>query len=217
MPSTLAWDSGLAQKEAVRVDIGVGQALKSSTFWHIALACVCHLTMVGAVITHVMPYLSSIGIARTTSSLVITAMPLMSISGRLGFGWLGDRFDKRWVTAVAFAMISLGLLCFEYTSTGGTWLLVCFIILFGIGYGSINPLRASMVREFFGRRNFGAIHGFIIGIAMLGSIVGPFLAGWVFDSRGSYHGIWSVLAGLSIAAIVAMVTTPIVSIRAGNV
>ena len=213
VPSTLARDNSLVQKEPVKVDIGVKQALKSSTFWHIALACIYHLMVVSSVITHVMPYLSSIGIARTTSSLVATATPLTSVGGRLGFGWLGDRFDKRWVTAVAFAMVSLGLLCFEYASSGDTWLLVCFIILFGIGYGSLNPLRASMVREFFGRSNFGAIHGFIIGIAMLGSIAGPPLAGWVYDNFGSYQGIWFVFAGLAIVAVISVLTIPPVSRR----
>ena len=208
LPGSLVPDNGLAQKEAVRVYIGVKSALKSSTFWHIAVACMCHLTMVSAVITHVMPYLSSIGIARVTSSLVATATPLTSVGGRLGFGWLGDRFDKRRVMAAAFAITSLGLLCFEYASTGDTWLLVCFIILFGIGYGSMNPLRASMVREFFGRSNFGAIHGFIIGIAMLGSIAGPPLAGWVYDNFGSYQGIWFVFAGLAIVAVISVLIIP---------
>ena len=44
------------------------------------------------------------------------------------------------------------------------------------------------------------------GVAMIGSIIGPPLAGWVFDNRGSYQGIWFVLAGLAIAAIISVAT-----------
>ena len=88
-------DEGLTSAQAAEEDFGAKQALKSSTFWHIALALMCLAIIVSAVITHVMPYLSSIGIARATSSLMAGAIPLFSISGRLGFGWLGDKLDKR--------------------------------------------------------------------------------------------------------------------------
>jgi sugar phosphate permease len=149
-------------------DVKPKQALKSSTFWHIASALMCQGLMLSAVITHVMPYLSSIGIARATSALVAAAIPLASISGRLGLGWLGDKLDKRWVAAGTFALISLGLLSFAFASAGHTWLLVPFLILFGIGYGGNNSLRASLIREIFGRSNFGTIHGFMMGIMSLG-------------------------------------------------
>jgi MFS family permease len=86
-----------------------------------------------------------------------------------------------------------------------------FLILFGIGYGGNNTLRASVIREFFGRSNFGAIHGFVLGIMALGSIAGPPLAGRVFDNWGSYQPIWLAFAGLAVAATLAAITTPPVS------
>jgi MFS family permease len=88
---------------------------------------------------------------------------------------------------------------------------VPFIILFGIGYGGNNTMRAALVREFFGRSHFGTIHGFMMSVAILGAIAGPPLAGWVFDNRGSYQGIWFVFAGLAIAALIMVATTPPVS------
>jgi MFS family permease len=197
-----------AQAEIVEADIGTRQALKSHTFWHIALALLCQAMILSTVITHVMPYLSSINIPRARSSLIAMAIPLTSISGRLGLGWLGDRLDKRRVIAAAFAMISGGLLCFAFASPEATWLLVLFLILFGIGYGGNNTLRGSAVREFFGRRNFGAIHGLVIGIMMVGSITGPPLAGWVFDNWGSYQPIWFAFTGLAVAALLAALSTP---------
>jgi OFA family oxalate/formate antiporter-like MFS transporter len=91
------------------------------------------------------------------------------------------------------------------------WLLVLFLIFFGIGYGGTNTLRASVIAEFFGRSHFGAIHGIVIGIMMVGSIAGPPLAAWVFEKWGSYQPIWFVFAGLAAAAILAAITTPPVS------
>ncbi|MBN2187487.1 MAG: MFS transporter [Dehalococcoidia bacterium] len=197
---------GLSQN--AEVHMGVKQVLKSRAFWHIALPFTYHLMIVSAIVTHVMPYLSSIGVARSMSSLVATAIPLASIAGRLLLGWLGDRFDKRKVVAGAFTMIGLGTLCFGYTSIGGLWLIVPFLILLGTGYGGNNAMRPSLVREYFGRTNFGTVFGLIMGVNLLGGLVGPVLAGWVFDNRGNYDGIWFIFAGLAVAAVISILTTP---------
>jgi len=208
MNSSTISDEGLTPAPTAEVDIGAKQALKSSTFWHIVLALTCYSLILNAVVTHVMPYLKSIGITRTMSGLVASAIPLLSISGRLGFGWLGDKLDKRWVAAGAFAAMGLGSLCFGYASSDGTWLLVPFLVLFGIGYGGNSTMRATLLQEYFGRSKFGAIFGFAMGIMMLGQAIGAPLAGWVFDTWGSYQGIWLVFAGLAAIALVLVATTP---------
>ncbi len=209
--SAVVTDNSLAQTQTVEVDIGVKQVLKSRTFWHITLALTFQITAVMAVITHVMPYLSSKGITRSVSSLVATTLPLLSIGGRLGFGWLGDKFDKKRVAVGSFIMTVLGLLCFEYTSTGWAWLLVPFLILFGISLGGNMPLRVSLLMEYFGRSNFGTILGFMLGTIALVSMAGPPFAGWVFDNWGSYQGAWLAFAGLTVMGVVIVATTPPVS------
>ena len=200
------FDNGSSPPPIVEASVKGTQALKSSTFWHIALAFMFYSMIVTAAITHVMPYLSSIGIARSTSSLVATSMPLTSIGGRLSFGWIGDKLEKKWLAAGGFAMMSLGMLCFSYVSSIGIWLLVPFIVLFGIGYGGSNVLRLSLTREYFGITSFGTIFGSIIGVNMLGGLIGPPLAGWVFDNWHSYQGIWLVFAGVSVAALISVLT-----------
>jgi MFS family permease len=184
----------------------MSQIIKSSVFWRIALAFTTHMILVGSTITHVMPYLSSIGVDRSTSSFIAMAIPLMSIGGRLTFGWLGDRFDRKRVAIGAFIMMSMGMLCFSLISNAGLWLLVPFLILFGIGYGGSNVTRASLTREYFGRSSFGTIFGFIVGINMMGSIAGSPLAGWVFDTWGSYQSIWLIYACLPIIALISILS-----------
>lgn len=180
--------------------------MKSKTFWHIAVAVALQVTVLMAVITHVMPYLSSIQITRSNATLVASGIPLLSIAGRLGFGWLGDTFDKRRVAAAAFVLMSFGLLSFAYADDTRVWLLVPFLILFGPGYGGIISMRAALLREYFGRGEFGAIHGLVVAIMMPGSIAGAPLAGWVFDSWGSYHPIWLVFAGFMVTGMSLMLT-----------
>jgi MFS family permease len=179
---TLTSSSNSTRATIAEVNIGTRQAIKSLTFWHIALSLLCQAIVVRVIVAHIMPYLASIQTARREASLIASSVPLIIIIGRLGLGWLGDRLDKRWVIAIAFAMMCGGLLCFAFVSFETMWLLVLFLILFGIGYGGNNTLKASVIREFFGRGNFGAVHGLLLGMIALGTIAGPPLAGWVFDN-----------------------------------
>jgi len=194
--------------ETFEIDVSASRALRSRSFWHIELALLFQFVAMQTVITHVVPYLSSLGITRPISSLVATVLPVLSVGGRLGFGWLGDKFDKRRVTICSLILTSLGLICFEYISLGRVWLATPFLLLFGIGFGSNVTMRGILLREYFGRRSFGTLLGFTMGILTLTSIAGPPLAGWVFDNWGSYHGVWLMFASLTIAGIIIVATMP---------
>ena len=105
-------------------------------------------------------------------------------------------------------MISLGVFCFAYASFAGMWLVVPFIVCFGVGYGGTNTLRVALVREYFGRASFGTVFGLVIGIGAVALVVSPTLAGWVYDTWGSYQGIWFIYAGLPLVTIISLLTMP---------
>lgn len=201
-------DQNLTPEQSSHVDIRIKEAATGRVFWRIALATMCHMLVVSAVVTHVMPYLTTIGINRSTSSLAASAIPLVSIIGRLGAGWLGDRFDNRRVTATAFVLMALGLLFFGYLAATRIWLVMPFLILFGIGWGGSVTMRAALLREYFGWSRFSEFYGFVMGIATLGIIAGAPLAGWAFDEWGTYDGIWFVFAGACFTALIIVSTIP---------
>ena len=203
-----ASDENQKSAQSTNNEIPTRKTGATGVFWRIALASMGHMLVMSALVTHVMPYLTSTGISRSASSLVAGALPLASVGGRLGFGWLGDRLDKRRLTAICFALMALGLLFFDCISTEWMWLLVPFIILFSTGWGGSVTMRAALLREYFGRGRFGKTYGFVVGVGMLGNIAGAPLAGWVFDKWGTYHGVWFALAGLAAVALVIVLTLP---------
>jgi len=174
--------------------ISVRQALKSRAFWALALSFTAHILVVTSIITHVMPYLSSIGVARTTASVIATAIPLTSIAGRITFGWISDRFNRWRTAATGFVLLTVGLVCFAVADSVGLWVLVPFVISFAPGYGGLNVMRASLLRDHFGRRTFGTLFGILMGVNLTGAIAGPALAGWAFDTWGAYRNIWLIFA-----------------------
>jgi sugar phosphate permease len=190
------------------INISAKQALSGRPFWHVAIASMCHAFVVGSIVTHMMPYLSSLGIARSTSSMVALVLPVASIGGRLGSGWLSDRLGRRYIFAASFVLMTAGLLFFSQVTAGMMWLVVPFIITFSLGWGCSVTSRIAVLREYFGRGSFGAILGFTSGIMMLGNIAGAPLAGWIYDTWGSYQGAWLAFGALTLVGMVLILTTP---------
>ena len=178
-----------------RVEIGLTEALKMRSFLYLNIAEAIRMMTIMTVLTHVVPYLNSVGMTRYSAGLLAGSIPLIGIIGRFGLGWLGDVFDKRHVMALTFVLISLGTLAFAYVQV--RWVIIPFLLLFPLGHGGSMVLRGSILREYFGRNSFGKIIGVIMASGATGRIIGPTLAGLVFDTLGSYHFIWFVLCGLT--------------------
>jgi MFS family permease len=177
------------------VEIGFREVLRQRAFLYLMIVELIRNMILSAVTLHVMPYLSTMGVSRPTAGMVATAIPLFSIVGRFGFGWLGDIFDKRYMMAVALCLMSMGMLSFCYVQQ--EWVILVFLLLFSPGVGGILVLARTIQREYFGRDSFGKILGIIMGAASIGGIIGPTLAGWVFDTLNSYHLLWFVFCGFS--------------------
>ncbi len=192
------------------------EVIRGRTLWFISLAEAIRWIILTSVVVHIMPYLTSIGIPRENAALVAAAIPLISLIGRFGFGWLGDIFDKRYLMAITYGLAGLGMLALSYSSV---WLFMfLFLICFPLAYGGGVTLRGAMISEYFGRSSFGKALGIIMGISSIGGIIGPILAGFTFDTRGSYQLIWLVFCGLTIisVAVILMVkpaATPGLGIR----
>lgn len=181
-------------------EISFKEAIRQKTFLYLTAVEVIRMVTVFAVVTHVIPYLSSVGTPRSTAGIVAAGIPLLSIVGRLGYGWLGDFYDKRYVMAATFCLIGIGMMAFCHIQKG--WIITfLFIFLFSPGYGGNIVLGRAILREYFGRDSFGKLLGVLMGFASLGGIIGPTFAGWMFDTFRSYYFTWLIFCGLNGVAI----------------
>ena len=193
---------GLVDGEGVRfgeVDYSVRESLRTRAFWLLTLGLSFSQIATSSVVLHEIPYLTSVGISRGAASLVVTFMTIISIVGRIGFGWLGDKFEKRYVLAGAYSMQAVGVLAFALISE--TWHLVPFLLVFGLSYGGAIPLRPAIQGEYFGRTSFGSIQGLIAFATTAGGVIGPWLAGWIFDVQGSYRLAWILFSVTTLAGV----------------
>ena len=165
-------------------------------FWIIAMAFFCQVLGLSGVITHIMPFFSSIGMDRVSSSLIAGALPLATVFGRVGFGWLMDRTNQKRLAILSFILNSLGLFILAFLLPNQTMLIVLFIIIYGVGWGGSVVLLPGLLNSYFGIKKLGTIIGFCGFFTMLGFIIGAPLTGWIFDNWGSYQPAWFVLACL---------------------
>lgn len=178
-----------------RAEIRFRDALKKRSFLYLNIAETVRMLVVSSVTLHSMPYLNNLGMSRGMAGLVAAGIPLFSVIGRLGYGWLADIYPKRYVMALAFATMGLGMLAFSFVLWPG--MILVFLLLFPPSFGGTMVLRGAILREYFGREYLGRLLGIIMGVSSVGGIVGPTLAGWVFDSAGNYQFLWLAFAGLS--------------------
>ena len=171
--------------DTAEITVHFREALSNRSFLLIVSAEWIRMMTVGTLIMHIMPYLNSIGLPRSTAGFISAGIPLCSIAGRFGFGWLGDIYDKRYIIALGFALMCLGLFLFLHIHY--TWVILLFLLFFPIGYGGGMSLRGAIIREYFGRASFGKMIGLTMGVGSVGAIIGPTLGGWVFDTFYSYQ------------------------------
>lgn len=174
------------------------ELVKNRSFVYLNLAEAIRFLILSSVITHILPYLGTVGISRATAGLAAAGIPLMSILGRFGFGWLSDKFDKRLVSASAYGFVFIGLITLNYVQ--GIATIALFILFLGPGLGGLAVLRATILRGYFGRRFFANLIGIVSGVSAVGGVIGPTLTGWIYDTTGTYAIAWFGATGLVILA-----------------
>jgi len=150
------------------------------------------------VTVHAVAALTDAGISAGKAAFALGFMVLISIVGRLSFGWLGDYIEKRFLFICIYCLQAAGILVLM--NAGSTISVYLFTVLFGIGFGGGVPLRPALRAEYFGRSSFAKIGGFMSPITVIGSALGPVLAGYFFDRTGTYRDILAAMIALQILA-----------------
>lgn len=167
-------------------DFTVKETLLTFAFWMLVLGFAARSISMTSIVVHEVKYLSDVRhIPLVQAGGALGAMVFVSMIGRLGFGWLGDYVDKRYLFIATYLMQAIGIIILDQVNgMGMVWV---FVVVYGIAYGGAIPLSFSIVGEYFGRKNYATIRGFTQFFLIPATLVGPIYAGFVFDLTGSYH------------------------------
>jgi len=185
---------------SLAVDFTVREALKTRAFWLLTGASFFQFAGVSALMVHIVPSLESAGVPAKIAATVVPGVTICSLIGRLGFGFLGDFANKRYLIAIGITLQAIGIFVFSFISADRMWLRWLFWLTYAPGFGATIPLRPALQADYFGTKNYGTI----MGLMMLAGILGgfsPIVAGWMFDALGSYDLAWQMFALVTLPAI----------------
>ncbi len=189
----------VGQEGGRRVDFTAGEALRTRAFWFLSVTFAIRLMVTGAVTVHFMPFLLDSGFPREVAAAALGSIVLISVAGRLIFGWLGDRIEKRYVTAGLLMLLAGSLVLLGQVKS--LWQLVIFLVLYAPAYGGLATLMLAIRGQYFGRKAFGTIMGLSGMVTMLGTVAGPIFAGYTWDITGDYKLAFMVFAAAMALAV----------------
>ena len=173
----------------------LAEARRTRQFWLLFASILLIALAYGGAHIHMIPIVMDhgLGIDAATSMMGIVALGLLC--GRLGVGFLLDRF---WGPGVAFPVLCLpALACFLLMGTDGSMqILVPAAFLLGFAAGAESDLIAFLAARYFGMAHFGRIYGFLYMPFGIGSAVSPIFYGITRDRTGSYDNMLMVAAAM---------------------
>ncbi len=153
-------------------------------------------------------FLDGIGVSSTSAlgAFSLAIIGFANIGGTLYAGYLGKRYSKKYLLAGVYAartVVASIFILLPMTPTS--------VIIFSVAMGSLwlatIPLTSGLIAHIYGLRYMGTLYGIVFLSHQLGSFLGVWLGGRLYDLYGSYTAVWWI--GVAIGAFSALIHLPI--------
>jgi len=192
------------KQAAKRDDWTVRQALTNSAFWLLFAARTLASLGNQVIVTHQIAHAVDVGYAKVFAASIFGLMGVVSIGGRILFGYLADVMNRQmvftWVQIIsAFGIFAL----LAMHDASMPWLLYSYAVCYGLGQGSRALVLSAISADIFHGKHFGAIFGYFTFSIGLGGAIGAWLGGFLFDLTHSYTiPFWVSLACLVVSVFI---------------
>ncbi|MEM7206724.1 MAG: MFS transporter [Pseudomonadota bacterium] len=161
---------------------------------------------VSFITVHFPAFVVSVGLEAEVGAYAIAIVGLFNIAGSFAAGAVGQRFSKSYSLSCIYAARSVVILWLIFAPMTNTTIYL-FSALMGILWLSTVPLTTGIVAQVFGVRYMATLFGIVFLSHQIGSFLGVWLGGRIFDATGSYDGMW--WAGIAFGIFAAIVHLPI--------
>jgi len=206
LTSALAGNPGAGTQNTQSIGDALREAMAERGF-HLLFwgyfVCGFHIAMLTV---HLPAFVTDAGLRPEHGMTALALIGLFNVIGTFGAGWLGGRFSKKYLLSTIYAIRSVlisTLVFFPLTP------LTLYVFACGIGLlwlGTV-PLTNGLVGQIFGMRYAAMLASIVFFGHQIGSFVGVWLAGYLYDTTGSYSGAFIASIGLGVFA--ALVNLPV--------
>jgi MFS family permease len=185
-------------------DFTLKEAAHTPQFWLVAIIFFCVGFTTVAIMVHIVPHATKLGIP------AITAANILAISGGIGIignvvlgGIIGDRIGDRKAFMIGAVLMAASL--FWLVPARQVWILYLFAVVFGIGLGGVGTSESPLIARLFGLSSHGLIYGAVVLSWTFGGAVGPIVIGYMCDILGNYQSAFLLCAVVSVLGFILLV------------
>ena len=183
-------------------EFNLHEAMRTRAYWILTLSLFLQSFIMTGFNTHFIPFLTEMNIDPIVAGGLMGIMLIFTIPSRFFGGLFADRVGKdrmKTLLALPFILLIFGMAAFLiYPSIETIYFLLFF---YGIAHGLPTPLFLISISRYFGRKAFGSISGTAIMFMSPAAFISPVVAGWIFDTSGSYSAALMVFAAASFIVI----------------
>jgi len=179
---------GVGAARPMRRDWTLAEAIATPHFWLLFTVYLC--TGLGSffVSLHQLAFAVDAGFDKLYAASVLGFGAFLAVGGTIVTGTVSDYIGRELSAILAYAVSIVGVICALFiTGPQHAWLLWLHACFFGLTWGARGPTITAKTADLFPGPNLGTILGVITVGTGIGSAVGAWGAGWIFDVSGSYH------------------------------
>jgi sugar phosphate permease len=185
----------------------IGPVLRAPAFYLLLVGSMCSIAAVGGANQHLKLFLSlDHGYSQAGAAQIASLVLASSLVGRLGAGWLADRFAKKYVMLVIYLLVVSAIPLLLLPGARGT--IYLFAVVFGLGLGGEYMVIPLMAGELFGVRVLGRTMGVVLTGDGIAEAVAPWVVGRMHDASGSYTNGFLALIGCALTGAIAVALLP---------
>ena len=184
-----------------------GPVLRTPAFYLLLVGSMCSIAAVGGTNQHLKLLLSlDHGYSQAAAAHVASLVLVASLAGRLGMGWLADRFAKKYVMLLIYLLVASAIPLLFLTETRAA--VYVFAAIFGIGLGGEYMVIPLIAAELFGVSVLGRAMGVVVTADGVAEALAPVLVGRMRDATGSYDSGFLSLIACALAGAIAILLLP---------
>jgi MFS family permease len=170
-------------------------------FWYLTSGfLVCGFQTV-FIMLHLPAYLLDKGMTPVTGMIALALIGFFNIIGSYFAGYFGGLYSKKNLLAYIYLLRAVAIGLFMVLPTTPASVYIFAAAMGSLWLGTV-PLTNGLVAQIFGVKYLSTLFGIVFLGHQIGSFIGAWLGGYVFDLSGSYYAVWLTCIGLSIVAAV---------------
>lgn len=181
-------------------------AMRTPALWMLILSFGLGSMGFGAMLLHLIPYLTDAGYSRTEAAGAFSMLGVSGLISKPIWGLIVERIPTRFAAAAEFTLLGLGVVAILLA--GSLALMYVAIFLFGIGVGGVITIQETVWADYFGRLTLGTVRAIGRPFTIVSSAGGPVFAGLAYDIGGSYELAFVLFIGAYVLAAVLILVTP---------